>query len=98
MGKINFKKWALHFTIWILIINIISFCLTINYVDFPNIENNTGRALFYFEIITSILLILTVIFIVMSSVKKEKRNYQYWVSITGLFLFGLLPLIASYFS
>jgi CDP-diglyceride synthetase len=92
MKKINFKKWAFRFTIWILIINIITFYMTINYVDFQSFEKNTGLNLFYFGILNGILMILSVIFVIMSSVKKEKRNYQYWISIIGIVIFGIIPL------
>jgi CDP-diglyceride synthetase len=94
MKKINFKKWAFRFIVWILIINIITFYLTINYVDFPGVENNTGLNLFYLGILSGILMILSVIFVIMSSVKKEKRNYQYWISIIGIVIFGIIPLVS----
>ena len=94
MKKINFKKWAFRFIVWILIINIITFYLTINYVDFPGVENNTGLNLFYLGLLSGILMILSVIFVIMSSVKKEKRNYQYWISIIGIVIFGIIPLVS----
>ena len=96
MKKINFKKWAFRFTIWILIINIITFYMTINYVDFQVFEKNTGLNLFYFGILNGILMILSVIFVIMSSVKKEKRNYQYWISIIGIVMFGIIPLALNF--
>jgi uncharacterized membrane protein YhdT len=96
MNSINFKKWAFRFTIWILILNIITFYLTINYVDFPGVKNNTGLTLFYFGILGSILLLLSIIFVIFSTIKKEKRNYQYWISIIGIAIFGILPLIGSF--
>lgn len=97
MSNINFKKWAFHFMIWIIIVNIISFYLTINYVDLFNEQDNTGEVLFYIGIIGVILLLLCSIFIVLSSINKEEKNYQYWVSIVGIFIFGILPIITSFF-
>jgi heme/copper-type cytochrome/quinol oxidase subunit 3 len=100
MNKISYKKWAFRFTIWILIINLVTFFvafyLTVSYEDFPGVENNSGLNLVYLEILSSIILLLSVIFIIISSVKKERRNYQFWISIIGIMLFGILPLIASF--
>ena len=89
MNSVNFKKWSFHFMIWIIIINIISFYLTIGYMN--------EEALLYFGIIATILLVLSLIFIILSSIKKEKKNYQYWISLVGIFIFGVLPIIASFF-
>ena len=95
MNSINFKKWAFHFTIWNLIINVITLYLTVTYVNFPGIENNTIETLIYFGLIGLILLFLTIIAIIFSTIKKEKRNYQYWASIVGILIFGILPMLSS---
>ncbi len=95
--KINFKKWAFHFMIWVLIINLISFYLTISYTNLFYEENNTLEVLFYFGVLATILIVLSLIFIVISSIKKEKKNYQYWSVIIGLVVFGILPIVASLF-
>lgn len=97
MNNINFKKWAFHFMIWVLIINIISFYLTISYTSIFNEGDNTAEVLFYFGILGTILLLLSLIFIIFSTIKKEKKNYQYWISIVGLVIFGILPILGSLF-
>lgn len=97
MNNINFKKWAFHFMIWILIINIISFYLTISYTSLFNEGDNTAEVLFYFGILGTVLLLLSLIFIIFSTIKKEKKNYQYWVSVVGLVIFGILPILGSLF-
>ncbi|MFK5982373.1 MAG: hypothetical protein QM499_05605 [Flavobacteriaceae bacterium] len=97
MNNINFKKWAFRFMVWIIIINIISYYLTISYTNFFNEQANTAETLFYLGIIGTFLLFLSLIFIVLSSINKEKKNYQYWISIVGIFIFGILPIIASAF-
>jgi uncharacterized membrane protein len=97
MNNVNFKKWAFHFMIWIIIINIISFYLTISYNSLFNGQDNTGEVLLYFGIIGIILLLLSLVFIILSSIKNEKKNYQYWISVIGVFIFGVLPILASLF-
>lgn len=97
MNNINFKKWAFHFMIWIVVINIISFYLTISYTRLFNGKDNTGEILLYLGIISTILLGLSLIFIVLSSRKKEKKDYQYWISIIGIFLFGVGPFLINVF-
>ncbi|WP_225034659.1 hypothetical protein [Winogradskyella sp. SM1960] len=95
MNTINFKKWAFHFMIWILIINVISFYLTVSYTSLLNEFNNTGQILLYLGILATVLLFMSLIFIIISSIKKEKKNYLYWTSIIGLIFFGTLPILAS---
>lgn len=97
MNKIDFKKWSFRFTIWNLIINIISFYLTIDYSNLIGMENNPGLTLFYLRILGYIFLLLTIIFIIISTSKKEKKNYQYWISIIGIILFGIFPFVFSFF-
>lgn len=96
MNIINFKKWAFHSTIGNVIINIMTFYVTLNHVDFPGVENNMSLTLFYFGMLSIILLLFSIIFSVLSIVKKEKRNYQFWISIIGILLFGILPLIGVF--
>ncbi|NRD20946.1 hypothetical protein HNV08_12890 [Winogradskyella eckloniae] len=97
MNSINFKKWAFHFMIWIVIINVISFYLTISYTSIFNAGGNTAEVIFHFGILGTVLLLLSLIFIIFSSIKKEKKNYQCWTSIVGLVIFGILPILASLF-
>ncbi len=97
MNKLNYKKWALRFIIWILIINIATVYLTVNYVNFPGIEDSSGMNILLLRILGKVLLILSIIFIVISTVKKEEKNYQYWISISGIALFGIVPLIGILF-
>jgi hypothetical protein len=73
MNNINFKKCAFHFMIWILIINVISFDLTISYTSLFNEQNNTGGVLFYFRILVTSLLLLSFIFIILTASRKRKR-------------------------
>lgn len=94
MNKLNYNKWALRFIIWIIIINIAIVYLTVNYVNFPRVENNNGMTLFFLRVLGNVLLLLSIIFITISSVKKEEKNYQYWISIAGIMLFGIIPLIS----
>jgi len=86
MNSINFKQWAFQFMIWILIINVISFYLTISYTSIFNEGDKSLEILSFLGIIGTVLLLLSLIFIILSSIKKEKKNYQYWVSIVGLFI------------
>ena len=97
MKNINFKKWAFHFMIWILIINIISFYLTISYTSLFNEGDKTAEVLFYFGILGTVLLLLSLTFIIFSTIKKEKKNYQYWIAVVGIVIFGVFPIVGSLF-
>jgi len=86
MDNISFKKWAFHFIIWFFLIKIILFCLRKAHIILVD-ESRLG-----FQILELSLIVLCFLFIILSSVKKEKKNYQYWISILGLFIF-ILPII-----
>ena len=98
MNKINFKKWAFHFTIWVIIINGIVAYLTVTYVSLFNTYNNTGEVISRLGIIATLLLVLSLLFIILSSVKKEKRNYQFWIAVVGVLVFGGFPFLMNLFS
>lgn len=90
MDKISFKKWAFKFIIWIFIMNVVAFFINVNQLQF----SETG--LIVFGSLSFIILMLSFIFIVISSIKKEKRNYEYWISVIGISLFGILPLFINF--
>jgi hypothetical protein len=96
MNKIIFKNWAFRFMIWILIINVIIFYLTVTYVNLPGVKNGTASTLFYLGLLSSILLLFTIIFMVISIIKKERRNYKFWMPIIGILILGIIPLMANF--
>ena len=77
MDKIIFKKWAFQFTIWLLIINAIIFYLLTSFFDSPTQTSNLGEVVGYLGLLSSLLLVLNVIFISVSTFKKEEKNYEY---------------------
>ncbi len=95
MNKINFKKWAFHFLIWVIVINIIIFYKSTRYTSVLIEQDNTGLAIFYLGVIATILLLMSLIFVVLSTIKKEQKNYQYWISVIGIILFGIFPIILN---
>ncbi|MCK8522961.1 hypothetical protein M0D21_15395 [Aquimarina sp. D1M17] len=97
MNNINFREWAFRFVVWDFIIQVITFLLTINYIDFSSTAYSVSITLFYLNTLSGALLILSVIFIIISSIEKEKKNYQYWGTIIGIFLFGVFPKIVGVF-
>ncbi|PKB42645.1 hypothetical protein AX016_0813 [Cellulophaga sp. RHA19] len=95
MNRISFKKWAFHFSVWVVIINIITFYNQINYSSLFN--TYSVDRLLYLGILSTLLLLLTIIFIVISTIKKEKRNYQFWTALSCVFVFGVLPALVLMF-
>lgn len=98
MDRINFKKWGFHFMIWIIIINTIVYYLTVNYVNRLMAGDSTILVIAQLGLVATFLLVLSLIFMTLSIVKKEKRNYQFWIAAIGIFIFGGLPLLMSIFS
>ena len=91
--KIIYKNWAFRFTIWLVLVNAIIFYFTINYVSFPGIQDNSMLRIFYLSVLAIVLLVLSLVFITISTIKKEEKNYKYWISIVCIFVFCTLPLI-----
>ena len=83
--------------IWILIINIIIFYQAISVSSEFMEQADPGIARFYLGIIATSLILLSLVFIIISTIKKEKKNYQYWISIIGIFIFGIFPLALKIF-
>ncbi|TVZ08277.1 hypothetical protein JM80_0761 [Cellulophaga sp. RHA_52] len=95
MKRISFKKWAFHFSVWVIIINIITFYNEISYSSVFNIYNLDR--LLYLGILSTLMLLLAIIFLVISAIKKEKRNYQFWTALSCVFVFGVLPILVLMF-
>ncbi|WP_299680566.1 hypothetical protein [uncultured Dokdonia sp.] len=98
MDKISFKKWAFHFMIWVIIINSIIYYLTANYVNKLMAGDSVIVVISRLGLVGALLLVLTLLFIILSIVKKEKRNYQFWIAAVGIFLFGGFQLLMAVFS
>ena len=97
MNKINFKKWAFHFTIWSIIINGISLFFKINFNNSTGEIYNYEERIFYLSILSQLMLLLAIVFLVISIVKKEKRNYQFWTTLVYVLVFGIIPTLILMF-
>ncbi|MGJ8685643.1 MAG: hypothetical protein ACSHWW_13515 [Nonlabens sp.] len=93
MNNINYKKWAFHFIIWVVIINLIKLFLLSNYANFPRIQDSIPQVASALYLLSIVLLIATLIYVIISVVKKETRNYQFWIAAIGFFLFGIFPYL-----
>lgn len=98
MDRINFRNWAFRFIIWLIIINGIIAYLIATHFNLPYTVDNTGEIISRLGLVATLLLVLSLLFIILSIVKKEKRNYKFWVVIVGLFVFGIAPLLLGAFS
>ncbi|EDM44027.1 hypothetical protein SCB49_10567 [unidentified eubacterium SCB49] len=97
MNGINFKKWAFHFIIWVIIINIVLFYLTISYTSAFNLPNRNEDFILYLSLLALTLFILSLFFIVLSAIQKEIRNYQFWFTIIAIFILGITSIITRFF-
>jgi len=72
--QITYKNWAFRFTI-------VSFYVTINYINLLYDQSQVGKGLFMLGLLANFLLVGTILFLILSIVKKEKRNYKFWISL-----------------
>lgn len=85
MKYINYNKWAFHFLIWIAIICVLQFYLTINFNTFTYNQIRFMEVMQYFEIIAFMLFLAIILFLILSTIYKKERNYQFWIALLGAF-------------
>ena len=90
--KIIFKNWALRFLIWVLIINLIITYLVATGALWVNGAFEHETKILYLGYLAFFLFVLSIAFIVMSIVRKEPKDYRFWVSIGLILFFGLINL------
>ena len=97
MNTINYKKWAFHFTIWIVIVNVVIFWVTVNYNSLVYDPQSVQQTIWKLGLLTNLLLIGTILFLVISTVKKEKKNYQYWIAMVVAILL-IISFLLNFFN
>lgn len=79
----NYKKWSFRFFIYIILLQCVAFYRTINFAagidDTADFELKTS----ILSLVNILLFIVGVIFTILSIVKKEKKDYKYFISIIG---------------
>ncbi len=85
MKYINYSKWAFHFIIWIMIISVLQLYLTIDFNTFTYNQVRFLEVMQYFEIIAFMLFLLTLLFLILNTVYKKDKNYQFWIALIGAF-------------
>ncbi len=83
MKNCNYNKWAFHFMIWIFIIFIVEFFMTINFNSLTQDTTRFMTVMVCFELIAFVLFMATVLFLILSSIRIKVRNYQFWIAALG---------------
>ncbi len=85
----NFRKWSFRLFVDLIFVNgLIFYHVTTS--SFPQL-----LVIQIFSILSLIFLIGGCVFLMLSIIKKEQKNYQYWVSVVGFPLY-LILLIGLY--
>ena len=92
----NYKKWSFRLFLYLIITNIAIAYLVINYAigihDSEIFERNLG----ILSIVANFILLIGIILIILSITNKEKKDYQFYISIIGYPLF-LITTLLSFF-
>ena len=92
--RTNFKKWSFRFFIDLIFVNgLIFYHVTIS--SSPQL-----LVIEIFSILSLIFLIAGCVFLILSIINKEQKNYQYWVSVVGFPLYLVLSIglyVGNYF-
>jgi len=94
MNNINYNKWAFHFMIWIFIIFIVEFFMTINFNSLTQDATRFMTVMVCFELIAFVLFLATVLFLILSSIRIKVRNYQFWIAALGCVGFAFRFVLA----
>ncbi len=90
----NFKKWAFRFLVYLIFINIAAFYLGVNFANgFDNLDLYESK-MTILSLLGTILLLAGIIFTILSVTKKEKKNYQYYISLIGYPLFLIVTILS----
>ena len=54
--------------------------MLINFNPLTQDETRLIEVIGYFELIASVLFLATIIFLILSLIKKQKQNYQFWIA------------------
>jgi len=92
-NETNYRKWSFKFLIYLIIINIAVFYIVVN---FTNDSEKFNSNLNIISIIGNLILLIGIILLGLSIIKKEKKNYQFYISIFG-YSFFLIRTILSLF-
>jgi len=93
-----YKIWSLRFLVYKIVFEI---CLGIIYLNQPVVFNITTEVtestqdlyVLIFKLLSILFFILGIVFIVISIIKKEERDWKFYVSLIVHILFVLAPII-----
>ncbi len=93
LKRSTYATWSFRLLIYLIVINIASFFIVVNYDKFLTNTDEILRIGRILGIIGNVFFAVGLICTVISIVKKEKRNYLYFVSIIVYPIILLLFLI-----
>lgn len=94
----NYKRWAFNFLIYLVILNIAVAYVVINFAEGLHDSVRFSQNMLIFSVIGTVILIAGIIFTILSIVKKEEKNYQYYISIIGYIFFTVSSIILPLFN
>jgi len=90
-----YKKWAFRLFIYVLIMNVVSFGLTVSYVDLAHDTTRLVQNLLLLGIMSTICLLVGLIMVVLCIINKEVNDGKTWTATIGLSFF-LVASILTY--
>jgi|694.fasta_scaffold00525_17 hypothetical protein len=99
MNGIIYKNWAFRFFVYFFIINVILFFTTVYYTNLY-VDNYSGGKSFNYLIINILNIIFfigVIVFLIASFIRKEKRDFKFYIPLFGIFLIYLLIILLEYF-
>ena len=89
----NYKRWAFKFLIYLVVLNIAVAYLVVNFAEGLNHSTRFNQNILILSVVGAVIHITGVIFTILSIVKKEEKNYQYYISIVGYIFFTVSSII-----
>lgn len=88
-SQTNFKKWSFRLFIDLLFSQALIFYHVVTSA-FPQ-----GLVILIFSILSWLFFLGGSVFLILSIVKKEQKNYQYWIAVLGFPLYLIFTVIFS---
>lgn len=89
----NYKRWAFKLLMYLVVLNVAVAYLVVNFAEGWHDSVRFNQNMFIFSIIGTVIHFAGVIFTILSIVKKEEKNYQYYISIIGYIFFTVSSII-----
>lgn len=91
----NFKKWSFKLLVYVIIINLVIAYLVARFMPLIHNVETFNLRLLILGIVANVLWLIGLVLMILSVVKKETKNYQYYFSVLGYPLYIIFTMSST---